>query len=84
MAVLELSKEQILDLVRQMPAKEKREILHLLARNSPPERAKRQELTEQQLRRLGAARGLNWDSMSADEREQFIDDLIHEDRSCQP
>jgi hypothetical protein len=82
MAVLELTKEQVFDLVRQMPAKEKREILRVLAANAPAERAKRQDFAEEQLRQLCAARGLNWDALSPDEREAFIDDLIHEDRPC--
>jgi hypothetical protein len=34
MAVLELTKEQVFDLVRQMPAKDKREILQVLAEDS--------------------------------------------------
>ena len=37
---------------------------------------------EEQLRRLCAERGLNWDTMSSEQRESFIDDLIHEDRPC--
>ena len=84
MAVVDLTKEQIFDLVRQMPAKEKREMLLVLAQNSPAERAKRQSFAEEQLRKLCAARGLNWDTMSAEEREPFIDDLIHDDRPCAP
>jgi hypothetical protein len=82
MAVLELTKEQIFDLVRQMPAEQRREVLFLLAANAPGERAKRQQFAEEQLRRACAARGLDWDALSADEREAFIDDLIHEDRPC--
>jgi predicted Fe-S protein YdhL (DUF1289 family) len=82
MAVVELSKEQVFDLVRQMPTEEKREILQLLAQNTPAERVKRQQFAEDQLRRLCADRGLNWDSMTEDEREAFIDDLVHEDRPC--
>jgi hypothetical protein len=82
MAVLELTKEQIFDLVRRMPAEQKREMLLLLAANAPAERAQRQQFAEEQLRRLCAARGLDWDALSADEREAFIDDLIHEDRTC--
>lgn len=35
MAVLELTKEQIFDLVRRMPAEQKRELLLLLAANVP-------------------------------------------------
>lgn len=84
MAVLELTKEQVLDLVRQMPAKEKREVLHLLAQSTPTERSQRQQFAEEQLRRLSASRGLDWNSMTADQREAFVDDLVHEDRPCAP
>jgi hypothetical protein len=82
MAVIELSKEQVFDLVRQMPPDQKREILLLLAGNGMSQRQKRQEFAEQQLRRLCVERGLNWDTMSPEQRENFIDDLIHEDRPC--
>ncbi len=82
MAVLELTKEQVFDLVRQMPAQEKREMLRVLAASSPAERAKRQNFAEEQLRHLCAVRGLNWDALSPEKREEFIDDLIHEDRPC--
>jgi len=82
MAVLELTTEQVFDLVRQMPAKEKREMLRLLAASSVAERAQRQDFAEEQLRHLAAARGLNWEALSPDEREALIDDLIHEDRPC--
>ncbi len=84
MAVLELTKEQIFDLVGQMPAKEKHEMLLFLAQSNPADRTKRQQFAEDQLRRLCAARGFNWDAMNADERETFIDDLVHEDRPCAP
>ena len=81
MAVLELTKEQIFDLVQRLPADQKREMLLVLA-NAPAEQAKRQQFAEEQLRRLCAARALNWDALGAEEREVFIDDLIHEDRTC--
>jgi hypothetical protein len=84
MAVLELTKGQVLDLVRQMPAEQKREILHLLAGDGAAGRAKRQEFAEEQLRRLCAERGRDWDALAPAEREAFIDDLIHEDRGCAP
>jgi hypothetical protein len=84
MSMLELTKEQIFDLVQRMPAEQKREMLLLLAANAPADRAKRQKFAEDQLRRLCAARGLDWGALSADEREAFIDDLIHEDRTCAP
>ena len=84
MAVVELTKEQIFDLVRQMAPAQKREMLLWLAKSGPQQQAKRQEFAEAQLRRLCAERGRDWDGMSADAREAFIDDLIHEDRQCAP
>jgi len=30
------------------------------------------------MRRLAAARGLNWDAMPEAQRETFVDDLLHE------
>lgn len=39
---------------------------------------------EAQLRQLCASRGLDWDAMTEVERENFVDDLIHEDRECAP
>ena len=37
---------------------------------------------EAQLRKLSASRGLDWDMMTDEERINFVDDLIHEDREC--
>jgi hypothetical protein len=39
---------------------------------------------ERQMRHLCAERGLNWDAMTEEEREAFVDDLIHEYRACAP
>ena len=39
---------------------------------------------EAQFRQLCAERGLNWDTMTEAERENFVDDLVHEDRECSP
>ena len=44
----------------------------------------RMEEAEAQFRQLCAARGLNWGTMTEAERENFVDDLIHEDRKCRP
>ncbi|MSS72918.1 MAG: hypothetical protein EXS64_15715 [Candidatus Latescibacteria bacterium] len=82
MPILELSDEQVIELVRQLPPDRKRAALMALAEDAHTERAARMEYAESQLRRLCSERGLNWDAMSEDEREAFIDDLIHEDRQC--
>ena len=40
------------------------------------------DYAEGQLRKLSASRSLDWDKMTDEERIDFVDDLIHEDRAC--
>jgi hypothetical protein len=84
MASVELTTDQVIDLIRQLPSERKREVLLALASDAQQGRNERLLLAEQQLRNLAAQRGLNWDLMTEDEREALADDLIHEDRSCRP
>ena len=46
------------------------------------ERKALRDYAEAQFRKLSASRGLNWDQMTDEERIDFVDDLIHEDRAC--
>ncbi|MEA5575080.1 hypothetical protein [Anabaena sp. UHCC 0451] len=82
MPILTLSESQIIELVKQLPPKSKRVVLLALANETENEQESRMEYAQQQLHNLCAERGLNWDTMSEDERESFIDDLVHEDRQC--
>ena len=47
-----------------------------------PCRAARMDYAEARFRELCASRGLDWDGMTETDRENFVDDLIHEDREC--
>ncbi len=47
-----------------------------------PKQAALMDYAEAQLRKLCVSRGLDWDAMNEEERERFVDDLIHEDREC--
>jgi len=78
MSVLELTDEQVLSLVRQLPAQRKREALFALAEDAEARHDERMRLAETRLRRLCAERGLNWDHLSEDQREEFVDRLLHE------
>jgi hypothetical protein len=80
MPAVELTTEQIVDLVRQLPPKDRRTALMALASDATEGRERRMQLAEKQLRNLSSERGLDWDQMSEDQREAFIDDLVHEDR----
>ncbi|MGM3304562.1 hypothetical protein ACSQ6I_00995 [Anabaena sp. WFMT] len=79
---LTLSDQQVIELVKQLPPESKRVVLLALAKESESKRESRMEYAEKQLHNLCAERGLNWDTMSEDEHESFIDDLVHEDRRC--
>ncbi|HXR08588.1 MAG TPA: hypothetical protein VN765_14730 [Candidatus Acidoferrum sp.] len=78
MGVLELSDEQVISLVRQLPAERKRTALLALAQDAQVRREERLRFGEAQLRRASAERGLNWDRLSEDEREALVNDLLHE------
>jgi hypothetical protein len=82
MPTLTVTDDQVIELIKQLPPERKHAILFALAKNTAAERGVRMAYAEEQLRRLCTERGLNWDSMSEEERETFIDDLVHEDRSC--
>lgn len=78
MVTLTLSDQQIVDLVKQLPPISKQAVLDVLI----AERELWWDMTlvqgEQKLRKLTNQRGLDWDKMSEDEREGFVDDLLHE------
>ncbi len=84
MSNLSLSNQQVIDLVKQLPPERKRDVLLALAVDAQGRRHERMKLAEEQLRRLSASRGLDWDSMNDEQREEFIDNLVHEDRQCGP
>ena len=78
MSTLELSDEQVISLVRGLPAERKRAALLALAQDAQAGRDERLRFGEAQLRRTCAERGLDWDRMSEDERESFVDTFLHE------
>ena len=80
MPMLDLTDQQVVDLVNQLPPTRKRSALVTLATEAVAQRGERMQRAELQIRRLCAERGRNWDQMSEDEREAFIDDIVHEDR----
>jgi hypothetical protein len=79
MPTVQLTDEQVIELVKQLPSERKRAALLLLAEEARVQREARLDYAEAQLRRLCAERGLAWDTMSEEERETFADDLVHED-----
>lgn len=79
MAIMTLSNEQVVDLVRQLPPEEKLVALKTLAAEAYSSRQVRMAYAENQLRQLAAERGMDWGMMTEADRESFIDDLLHEE-----
>ena len=79
---LELTTEQVIDFLQQMPPEEKLTVLKALAKEARAGRAERMKYAESKVRELCAERGLDWDAMTEDERLYFINDIVHEDREC--
>jgi hypothetical protein len=78
MSILDLSDEQVISLVRGLPPERKRAALVALAQGAQAGREDRLRFGEAQLRQACAERGLDWDRMSEDDRESFVDRLLHE------
>jgi len=80
MITLSLTDEQVVDLIKQLPSERKRAIILTLAENAESRRDERIKYAESQLRQLCKEKGLDWELLSDEEKEAFVDDLIHEDR----
>ncbi|KXK16010.1 MAG: hypothetical protein UZ14_CFX002000186 [Chloroflexi bacterium OLB14] len=78
MVTLTLSDQQVVELVKQLPLTSKQAVLDALMN----ERELWWNVTvlknEEQLRLLASQRGLNWDAMPDDKREEFVDEILHE------
>jgi len=80
MVTLSLSDDQVIELVKQI-SYEKQKILLQFLLEQQQQRWQELSLEGQSGVRVAATeRGKNWDKMSEEEQEDFIDDLVHEDR----
>ncbi len=75
--ILEVSESQVVEWVQQLSPTARQAVLRALI----PALDELEELVDygnQRVRRLCAERGLDWDSLSEDERQRLIDELLHE------
>ncbi len=78
MVTLTLSNDQVVDLIKQLSPDGKKAVLDALGTDTNLWWDISLAQGEARLERLAKERGLNWADMSEDERERFIDDLLHE------
>lgn len=82
MPTLTLTDEQVIELVKQLPPNQQAELFQFLLQQRWDKWEKLSRAGQEGARRAAAERGKNWDTMTEDEREAFIDDIVHEDRPC--
>ncbi|HEY9673508.1 MAG TPA: hypothetical protein V6D11_18840 [Waterburya sp.] len=79
MPKLELTVGQVVDLVKQLPEKDKVALLRALNQQTKRSSDEPSE-EEEQLRALSAKRGLDWDRLNEDDREMFARKFLHNAR----
>jgi hypothetical protein len=82
MPTLRLTDEQVLDLVQQLPDAQRDKLFAALLAERRRKWERWSEDAQDGARRAAALRGKNWDTMTEEEKEDFIDDVVHEDRQC--
>lgn len=72
-----VSDDQIVELASQLPTEAKRRLLRVLI----PEMDRFEGLVDYggaRAREVCAARGIDWDGMTAAQREELVDQIVHE------
>ncbi len=78
MVTLTLSNDQVIELIKQLPPEGKKAVLDALGMDANLWWETRLSQGGEQLQRLASERGLNWDELSEEQRERFIDELLHD------
>lgn len=74
---LTVPESQIVEWVRQLTPQTKHRVLRVLI----PQMDELESLVDygsQRIRQLCAERGIDWDTLSEDERQKLVDELLHE------
>jgi hypothetical protein len=75
---LTLSNEQVIDLFKQLPEAQQQELFRFLVQRQWGNMEAITDYGSQQAKIVAAERGYDWDTMTEDEREEFIDEIVHE------
>jgi hypothetical protein len=79
MATLILSDEQVVDLVKQLSVEQQGEVFKFLLLHQWDKWTALSHYGVDRVRLLAQERGYDWDTMSEEERESFVSDVVHED-----
>lgn len=79
MPTFTLTNEQVVELVKQLPTEQQIEVFRFLLLQQWEQWESLSQYGEDRARLVVQERGYNWDTMTEDEREAFIDEVVHED-----
>lgn len=79
MATLILSNEQVIELVKQLPVEQQLEVFRYLLLQQWGKWESLSRYGAEKARLVALGKGLDWEAMTEEEREAFIDDVVHED-----
>jgi hypothetical protein len=76
--MLTLSNEQVVELVKQLPQEQKTEIFRFLLISQWQQWQDLSNYGADKVRLAARQRGYDWEKMAEDEKENFIDAIVHE------
>lgn len=79
MPILTLTNEQVVELAKQLPPEQQIELFRFLLLQQWGDWESLSSYGSGKARLVAQERGYNWDTMTEDEREAFIDEVVHED-----
>jgi hypothetical protein len=78
MLTLQITKDQAFTLIDQLSPTEQKEVLQFLLLKPWASWLDLTKDAPDKVRQVATERGKDWDKMNEDEKESFIDDLLHE------
>lgn len=78
MPILALTNEQVVELIKQLPAEQQAEILRFLLLRQWGNWQSLSCYGADKARLIAQERGFDWNTMTEEEREALIDDIVHE------
>jgi hypothetical protein len=78
MPVLNLTNEQAVELVKQLPVEQQAEIFRFLLVQQWGQWELLSQYGSDKVRLAARERGYDWDRMTEEEQEAFIDEVVHE------
>ena len=80
MIALTKQEKDVVDQFQQLPPERQRYVMLQMFRTDADRWQRYQKEGEQQLRKLAAERGQDWDKLGDEQRQDLVNDLLHEDR----